>query len=139
MRFECSDCRKSFSGSGLSVNINGNEEMYCANCYWKVQKEYEKKKTCEDCVYFKEEVCEKTGRRLAPAIIGFNSYFVEAENCGNLTEEANADSVDLEVPSGTIFKEVIRETKVIVKVRCSYCKNLYNETLDKCPHCGARP
>lgn len=35
-------------------------------------------------------------------------------------------------------KEIIREKEVIVKVRCSYCKNLYNETLDKCPHCGAR-
>jgi hypothetical protein len=32
-------------------------------------------------------------------------------------------------------KEIIRE---IVKIRCSYCGNLYDETLDKCPHCGAK-
>lgn len=31
-------------------------------------------------------------------------------------------------------KVVIRE---IVKVRCRYCGNLYEQTLDRCPHCGA--
>ena len=35
-------------------------------------------------------------------------------------------------------KEIIREKEGIIKIRCSYCKNLFNETLDKCPHCGAR-
>jgi hypothetical protein len=30
-------------------------------------------------------------------------------------------------------REIIRE---IVKVRCPYCGNLYDETEDKCPHCG---
>ena len=33
-------------------------------------------------------------------------------------------------------KEIIREKVVIVKTRCPYCKKLYEETLDKCPHCG---
>lgn len=33
-------------------------------------------------------------------------------------------------------KEIIKEKEVIVKVRCSYCHHLYDETLDKCPHCG---
>jgi len=32
-------------------------------------------------------------------------------------------------------REIIRE---IVKIRCSYCGNLYEETLDKCPHCGGK-
>lgn len=31
-------------------------------------------------------------------------------------------------------KEIIRE---IVKIRCRHCGNLYLETLDKCPSCGA--
>lgn len=35
-------------------------------------------------------------------------------------------------------KEIIREKEIIVKVRCSYCHNLYPELLDKCPHCGAK-
>jgi len=37
-----------------------------------------------------------------------------------------------------VEKDIIREKEVIVKIRCPYCKNLYNETLDKCPYCGAR-
>jgi len=32
-------------------------------------------------------------------------------------------------------KEIIRE---IVKIRCQYCGNLYDETLDNCPHCGGK-
>lgn len=32
-------------------------------------------------------------------------------------------------------KEIIRE---IVKIRCPYCGNLYDEKLDKCPHCGGK-
>ena len=34
------------------------------------------------------------------------------------------------------FREIVKETQVIVKVRCPYCSQLYAETLDKCPHCG---
>jgi transposase-like protein len=35
-------------------------------------------------------------------------------------------------------KEIITQTKVIVKVKCPYCRNLYDETLDKCPNCGGK-
>jgi hypothetical protein len=35
-------------------------------------------------------------------------------------------------------KEIVREKEVIVKIRCPYCHNVYDETLDKCPHCGAK-
>jgi flagellar basal body-associated protein FliL len=34
-----------------------------------------------------------------------------------------------------VQKEVIRE---IVKIRCPYCGNLYDEDQDKCPTCGAK-
>ena len=34
-------------------------------------------------------------------------------------------------------KEIIRETQVIVKIRCKYCTSLYDELLDRCPYCGA--
>jgi hypothetical protein len=36
-------------------------------------------------------------------------------------------------------QQVIREreiTREIVKIRCQYCGNLYDQGLDKCPHCG---
>jgi len=32
-------------------------------------------------------------------------------------------------------REVIRE---IVKVRCRYCGQLYEERLDRCPYCGGK-
>jgi len=35
-------------------------------------------------------------------------------------------------------KEIIREKEVIVKIRCPYCRGTYDETLDECPHCGAK-
>jgi hypothetical protein len=35
-------------------------------------------------------------------------------------------------------REIIREKEVIVKIRCPYCNGAYDETLNECPHCGAR-
>lgn len=35
-------------------------------------------------------------------------------------------------------KEIVREKEVIVKIRCPYCHGLYDETLNECPHCGAK-
>jgi len=32
-------------------------------------------------------------------------------------------------------REIIRE---IVKIRCPYCGHLYEEKLDRCPHCGGK-
>ena len=32
-------------------------------------------------------------------------------------------------------REIIKE---IVKIRCPYCNNLYDERYDKCPHCGGK-
>jgi len=32
-------------------------------------------------------------------------------------------------------REIIKE---IVKIRCSYCSNLYDEKYDKCPYCGGK-
>jgi hypothetical protein len=40
---------------------------------------------------------------------------------------------DLEEDS---VKEIIKEKEIIVKVRCSHCANLYDATLNRCPHCG---
>jgi hypothetical protein len=35
-------------------------------------------------------------------------------------------------------KEIIHEKEVVVKIRCSYCQNTFDETLDNCPTCGAK-
>jgi hypothetical protein len=44
-----------------------------------------------------------------------------------------------EIQQGKHTKEVKEVTQeVIVKVRCQYCKYSYNESLGKCPQCGAK-
>ncbi len=54
---------------------------------------------------------------------------------GNL----NVKYSDLPPPPPPIYqKEIIREKEVIIKIRCGYCQNLYDETWDHCPHCGAK-
>jgi flagellar biosynthesis/type III secretory pathway M-ring protein FliF/YscJ len=37
-----------------------------------------------------------------------------------------------------LTREEIVKKEVIVKVRCSYCGNQFDEILDKCPYCGAK-
>ena len=37
-----------------------------------------------------------------------------------------------------VVREEITKTQIIYKIRCSYCGTTYEETLDKCPNCGAR-
>ncbi len=87
MKFECSSCKKSFSGSGLVVTANGQEKVYCADCFWVIKKEYQNKKTCEDCGYFNEDSCKKTSEALTPVKAGFNTYFVQAETCKDFSTE----------------------------------------------------
>jgi hypothetical protein len=43
-------------------------------------------------------------------------------------------------PETHVVKEetVRKEVEVIVKMRCRYCNYVYDETLDCCPHCGAK-
>ena len=64
-----------------TAKIEGEERTYCADCYWKLDKEYKQKKTCEECAYFDDDKCKKNGIQLKPVIIGFNNYFVQAETC----------------------------------------------------------
>jgi hypothetical protein len=129
MRFECGSCRKSFSGSGLSVNINGNEQMYCADCYWKLQKEYDQKKNCEECGYFNEESCTKTGKALSPAKVGFSNYFIEAEICKNFSTEKKGSSKKKEKE----LTETQKEAAGLVKTLSEKEKTLTYF----CCHCGA--
>jgi len=35
-------------------------------------------------------------------------------------------------------RELIKEKEVVVKIRCRYCNAVFDETLDRCPNCGAR-
>jgi len=40
-----------------------------------------------------------------------------------------------ETPTIVKEREIIKE---IVKIRCPYCNNLYDEKYDKCPNCGGK-
>jgi len=43
-------------------------------------------------------------------------------------------------PQQQVVREVIKEKETIreiVKIRCAHCRTLYEESLGRCPHCGA--
>jgi hypothetical protein len=128
MRFECCGCKKSFSGSGLAVSQNGKEEMYCADCFWKLRAEYDKKMNCENCGSFEEESCEKTGKILTPAQVGFNTYFIEAETCKNYSTEKKRSSKKID-------KELTEAQKEAVALIKSLSEKRQNLTY-YCCHCG---
>jgi len=56
----------------------------------------------------------------------------------NVCPICNKDLPTPPPPEVTSVREKTVEKEVIVKIRCPYCKNLYEETLDKCPHCGGK-
>ncbi len=128
MRSECFSCKKSFSGSGLIVNINGKEQTYCADCLWKLQKEYAQKKSCEDCGYFDEESCGKRRKAIVPVKAGFNMYFVEAETCRDYSTEQKVSSKKKDNLS-----EEQKEAIELVKKLAEKGQNLTYY----CCHCGA--
>jgi hypothetical protein len=101
---QCYSCGKTFSGSGLTATIDGETRIYCADCYWKVRKEYDKKKTCDGCTYFSGDACEKTGNVLKPISIGINDYFIQAEKCCAYSTKENSQT-----ELGLSHKEVVSE------------------------------
>ena len=127
MRSECYSCKKSFSGSGLIVSINSKEQTYCADCLWKLQKEYAQKKNCEECGYFDEESCRKIGKALVPVKAGFNTYFVDAETCRNFSTEQKMGKKKNELT------EEQKEAAALVKKLQEKGQNLTYY----CCHCGA--
>jgi len=126
MRSECYSCKKSFSGKGLIVNLNGEERTYCADCLWKLQKEYAQKKTCEECGFFDEESCEKRGKKLVPVKVGFNSYFSQADTCKDYTTEQKASSkkkketTEDQKEAAALAKKLSEKGKTIT-VYCCHC------------------
>ena len=62
----------------------------------------------------------------------------EDEAVQEVNEEVGGVEDDSRVQHAPKEREIIREKEVIIKIRCEYCKRLYDETLDVCPSCGAR-
>ncbi len=85
--------------------------------------------------------------------------YMECENCGeriyyyDLKYEENCPHCGAAIPREpkeqpteqptappTTTKEIYREREIIretVKIRCRHCGTVFEERLDKCPHCGA--
>ena len=94
---KCYVCGKESRGGMPTARINGEERTYCADCYWKVEKEYKGKKSCDECSYFAEETCKKKGGKVECVTVGFADYYPDAEGCGDF-------STDKEVAVGEIRK-----------------------------------
>ncbi len=84
---KCYACGKESRGGMPTAKIDGEERSYCADCYWKVEKEYKAKRSCEECSYFSEEQCKKRGVPLEPVTVGYSAYFVQAEGCGDFSDD----------------------------------------------------
>lgn len=55
---------------------------------------------------------------------------------GNSTTNAITVNVVQQAPTQSIQKEVVE--RQVVKIRCRYCGTLVEETIGKCPKCGAQ-
>jgi len=87
MPSKCRSCGKTSRGDMPKATINGQEHSYCADCLWKLDKEYKGKKNCEECSHFSKEKCKKTGKKLLSATVGFSTYFPEAETCHSFSTD----------------------------------------------------
>jgi len=96
----------------------------------------QKKHVCQDC--FQKEVLDKQGacphcnKQMIADEDSYSQYIVD-NKWYHTTCLRRMEFLSKQQP---VEKMITKE--VIVKVRCPYCSNLYDETLDKCPHCGAK-
>lgn len=108
------------------MTLNGENRVYCADCLWKLQKEYAQKKSCESCGYFDDESCEKRGKALLPVKAGFNTYFVQAETCKDYTTEQKVSSkkksalTEEQKEAATLAKKLAEKGKTLT-VYCCHC------------------
>ena len=61
---------------------------------------------------------------LIPVIIGIGLIVIVA---------SSVKHVPPQVPQSVVVREI-----VTVKIGCSYCGTLFDETVDECPNCGAK-
>jgi len=132
--YTCLYCgKKESAGHGVDMQKKGStlKEHVCRECF---QKEIlDKQSTCPNCnkpMIIGESTLD------SQILDNFGKYIVDDKwyHLTCLNKQAYLDRLSSQSPS--VVKETIKE--VVVKTRCSYCGNLYDERNDKCPHCGAR-
>lgn len=65
-----------------------------------------------------------------------NGCSVELEGSERISQCAKDYFLQLPPKMAKSQKEVIIKEREIVKIRCPYCRALYDESNDKCPHCS---
>lgn len=80
------------------------------------------------------EVARQSTSQLARVIYSKRAVRVE-QDTSSLVEEFKSRVGATEITAESV-REITKEKSIIVKIRCPYCSNLYDEALDKCPHCG---
>jgi hypothetical protein len=108
-----------FDWSGSSI------EMYCKECYarWRVH-------TGWSGHFNGAELMKPNVQGKGTNLLGFNYPPDFWQKMVRVSEKPVSETIAIKE------KETIREREVIIKIRCPYCHNPYDETLDKCPHCG---
>jgi hypothetical protein len=88
---------------------------------------------CYNC--FQKEILDKQGNcpYCGKPMSAYETIGIHISN-DKWYHKACADKMEHERSHSPIIeKETIKE---IVKIRCPFCANLYDEKIDKCPHCG---
>lgn len=152
----CHKCGKNFRGEGPTATIDGEENTYCADCYWTLKKQYEKKKSCESCSFFGNGVCRRTLARLIPARFGVEDFYVQAEQCNHFTikkvepktskikkseSDGRHEEAALHVDVNSLVKNLAERGQTLTYY-CCHCgaplkigaKSV--KVQKTCPHCG---
>lgn len=60
---QCARCgrktREFLVEQGITLVLEGEQKKVCYDCYLELKKEYDSKRTCEDCVYLKRVFAKK--------------------------------------------------------------------------------
>jgi hypothetical protein len=113
------------------LKLENGDVTVCPECFLKIKKEYEARKTCDDCAFFKKGYCRKIRTDLTPAWIGadvyeFRSFHVQREKCVHYIAKREYEA------------NAIRGKTESRLVSCKYCRSQYDLNKNaKCPWCGA--
>jgi predicted Zn-ribbon and HTH transcriptional regulator len=132
-------------GDRLASNF---EQVKCPSCEeWISRGDYQYLRYCPRCETdlecFEAQQAQEEERR--------NAFIQTAKRLGVSTEGKTLEEISDEIvrsqgqegpASQAVVREVYKEREVIreiVKIRCRHCGTLFEEKLDRCPHCGAGP
>ena len=81
----CYNCGKRCSGKMPMVMFNEEMRFYCADCLWKLQKEFKNKRDCKECAFFDDEKCKRNNEPFLHVIGVSVDYYPLAEKCKYFT------------------------------------------------------